>query len=92
MGHGVLFINDRYPQATTLDGSVQSSSDWAVIPTRVRRGASLGSGAVIMCGITIGKSALIGAGAVVTKDVPDWAIVAGTPARVVGDTRGDGES
>lgn len=90
VGHGVLFINDRYPQATTLDGSLQSSSDWTAIPTRVRRGASLGSGAVIMCGITIGMSALVGAGAVVTKDVPDCAIVAGTPARVVGDTRRDG--
>lgn len=87
VGHGVMFINDRYPRATASDGSMQREADWVVIPTLVRRASSLGSGAVIMCGITIGEGALVGAGAVVTKDVPDFAIVAGSPARVVGDTR-----
>jgi len=86
VGHGVMFINDRYPRATTA-GRPQSESDWAVIETRIRRGASIGSGAVIMCGVTIGKDALIGAGAVVTKDVFDRAIVVGVPARVIRDVR-----
>jgi acetyltransferase-like isoleucine patch superfamily enzyme len=80
VGHGVMFINDRYPRATT-GGALQTDADWQVTPTRVRRGASIGSGAVIMCGVTIGERALIGAGAVVTHDVPDDAIVAGVPAR-----------
>ncbi|MBX6311393.1 MAG: N-acetyltransferase [Isosphaeraceae bacterium] len=87
VGHGVMFINDRYPRATAAGGRLQTEADWAVVPTRVRRGASLGSGAVILCGVTIGQEALIGAGAVVTHDVPDYAIVAGVPARVVGDVR-----
>ena len=81
VGHGVMFINDRYPRATS-DGALQSEADWQVVPTRVRTGASIGSGAVIMCGVTIGERALIGAGAVVTHDVPADAIVAGVPARV----------
>jgi UDP-2-acetamido-3-amino-2,3-dideoxy-glucuronate N-acetyltransferase len=81
VGHGVMFINDRYPRATA-GGGLQTESDWNVIPTRVRRGASIGSGAVIMCGITIGERALIGAGAVVTRDVAADAVVAGVPARV----------
>jgi len=81
VGHGVMFINDRYPRATT-GGGLQTETDWKVIPTRVRKGASIGSGAVIMCGVTIGERALIGAGAVVTHDVPDDAVVAGVPARV----------
>jgi acetyltransferase-like isoleucine patch superfamily enzyme len=83
VGHGVMFINDRYPQATTA-GTLQTEADWQVTPTRVRRGASIGSGAVIMCGVTIGERALIGAGAVVTHDVPADAVVAGVPARVRG--------
>ena len=82
VGHGVMFINDRYPRATA-DGRLQSEADWEVIPTRIKHAASIGSGAVIMCGITVGKGALIGAGAVVTKDVPDYAVVAGVPARLV---------
>jgi acetyltransferase-like isoleucine patch superfamily enzyme len=86
VGHGVMFINDRYPQATT-EGRLQTENDWEIIPTRVRQGASIGSGAVIMCGVTIGAYALIGAGAVVTHDVPDHAIVVGVPAHLVGDTR-----
>ncbi|HYM79338.1 MAG TPA: acyltransferase [Candidatus Dormibacteraeota bacterium] len=82
VGHGVMFINDLYPRATT-DGRLQTEDDWEVMPTRVKRGASLGSGAVILAGVTIGEGALIGAGAVVTRDVPDQQIVKGVPARVV---------
>jgi acetyltransferase-like isoleucine patch superfamily enzyme len=82
VGHGVMFINDRRPKATA-GGQLQTEADWTVVPTRVRRGASIGSGAVIMCGITIGQDAMIGAGAVVTRDVPDGATVAGVPARVL---------
>ena len=81
VGHGVMFINDRYPRATS-DGTLQTEADWHVVPTRVRRGASIGSGAVILCGVTIGARALVGAGAVVTRDVPEGAVVAGVPARV----------
>jgi acetyltransferase-like isoleucine patch superfamily enzyme len=86
VGHGVMFINDKYPRAT-VSGRLQSEADWAVVPTLVKRGASIGSGAVILCGITIGQRALIGAGAVVTHDVPDDATVAGVPARLVGAVR-----
>jgi UDP-2-acetamido-3-amino-2,3-dideoxy-glucuronate N-acetyltransferase len=86
VGHGVMFINDRYPRATT-DGRLQTEADWKVTPTLVKRGASIGSGAVILCGVTIGEGALIGAGAVVTHDVPDNAIVVGVPARLVGNVR-----
>ena len=81
VGHGVMFINDRYPRATAA-GGLQTEADWKVVPTRVRTGASIGSGAVIMCGVTIGARAMVGAGAVVTHDVPDDAVVAGVPARV----------
>lgn len=86
VGHGVMFINDRYPRATT-DGNLQTEQDWKVVETVVKRGASIGSGAVIMCGVTIGEKALIGAGAVVTRDVPRNGIVAGVPARIVGDNK-----
>ena len=82
VGHGVMFINDRYPRATS-DGRLQTEADWEVVPTRVCRGASIGSGATILCGVTIGENALIGAGAVVTADVPAGATVAGVPARVL---------
>ncbi|WP_096704576.1 acyltransferase [Magnetospirillum sp. 15-1] len=82
VGHGVMFINDRYPRATASDGQLQTENDWTVVPTLVKRRASIGSGAVIMCGITIGEGAMIGAGAVVTADVPDGALVAGVPARL----------
>jgi acetyltransferase-like isoleucine patch superfamily enzyme len=81
VGHGVMFINDLYPRATA-DGGLQTEADWKVVPTYVRKGASIGSGAVILGGVTIGERALIGAGAVVTKDVPPAAVVAGVPARV----------
>jgi acetyltransferase-like isoleucine patch superfamily enzyme len=83
IGHNVSFINDRYPRATNLGGALQSESDWQVIPTLVKRGASIGSGATILCGITIGENAVVGAGSVVTHDVGDGATVAGVPARTL---------
>ncbi len=81
VGHGVMFINDRYPRAAG-GAALLTESDWEVIPTRVRRGASIGSGAVILCGVTIGAGALVGARAVVTRDVPAGAVVYGVPARL----------
>lgn len=87
IGHGVMFTNDTYPKAIASDGKLQTEADWVVIPTYVRSGASIGSNATIVCGVTIGKNALVGAGAVVTKDVPDYAVVAGVPAKIIGDTR-----
>lgn len=85
IGHGVTFINDRYPRAVNADGELQGASDWAVVPTRVRRGASIGSGSTILCGVEIGEGAIVGAGSVVTRDVPPRTIVAGNPARVLRD-------
>ena len=82
-----MFTNDLHPRAVNADGSLQTDADWAVVTTLVRERASIGSNATILAGITIGKGALIGAGAVVTKDVPDYAIVAGVPARVIGSTQ-----
>ena len=82
VGHGVMFINDPRPRATA-GGQLQTEADWQVVPTRVARGASIGSGAAILCGVTIGENALVGAGAVVTRDVPAGATVAGVPARVL---------
>jgi acetyltransferase-like isoleucine patch superfamily enzyme len=87
IGHGVMFTNDIYPRAANPDGSLQTEADWKVETTRVRRGASIGSNATVLCGITIGEGAIVGAGAVVTKDVPDHAVVAGVPARIIGDAR-----
>jgi len=87
IGHGVMFINDLYPRATNEDASIQTDADWQVVPTRVKRRASIGSNATILAGLIIGENALVGAGAVVTSNVPDYAIVAGVPARVVGDAR-----
>lgn len=87
VGHSVVFINDVYPGAVSASGELQTESDWSVVPTRVKSQASIGSNATVLCGLTIGKGALVGAGAVVTKDVPDYAIVAGVPARVIGDVR-----
>jgi acetyltransferase-like isoleucine patch superfamily enzyme len=83
IGHGVMFINDSYPRATAADGNLQTEADWKVERTVIRKGASLGSGATILCGITIGENAIVGAGSVVTKDVPANSIVAGNPARVL---------
>ena len=83
VGHHVCFTNDRFPAATVAGGQLQTEADWQVIPTRVCRGASIGSGAVILCGVAIGERAVIGAGAVVTRDVPAETIVAGVPARLL---------
>jgi len=87
VGHGVMFTNDRYPRATTPDGELQRPGDWDLVETLVRRGASIGTHATILCGVTIGEGAMVAAGAVVTRDVPPYAIVAGVPARVIGDVR-----
>jgi acetyltransferase-like isoleucine patch superfamily enzyme len=87
IGHGVMFINDRYPRATAAGGALQTEADWKLEGTRVCEGASIGTHATIGPGVTIGKGALVGAGAVVMQDVPDYAIVAGVPARVIGDAR-----
>ena len=87
VGHGVMFINDLYPRATSEDGSLKTSDDWQMVETLVKRRASIGSNATILGNVTIGENAMVGAGAVVTHDIPDHAIVAGVPARVVGDVR-----
>ncbi len=83
IGHNVTFINDLYPRATSKDGTLQTEDDWEVVPTLVKKGASIGSSATLLCGITIGANAIIGAGSVVTKDVPENMVVAGNPARTV---------
>ena len=87
VGHGVMFTNDLYPRATAPDGSLKGAGDWELVPTLVKRGASIGSNATIVAGIVIGKGALVAAGAVVTREVPDHALVTGVPARVAGDVR-----
>lgn len=83
VGHNVNFINDKYPRATGQDGGLQTESDWTVLPTHVGRGASIGTGAIVLGGVTIGEGALVGAGAIVTRDVPAHSVVAGNPARVL---------
>jgi acetyltransferase-like isoleucine patch superfamily enzyme len=83
IGHNVTFINDRYPRATNSGGQLQTEADWACVGTVVKRGASIGSGATLLCGITVGENAVVGAGSVVTKDVPAGAVVAGNPARML---------
>jgi len=83
IGHGVNFINDKYPRATTGGGGLQTEADWQIERTNVRRGASIGTGAVILCGLEIGERAIVGAGAVVTKNVPAGSVVAGNPSRVI---------
>jgi len=83
IGHGVTFTNDTYPRATNVDGSLQTGTDWDVRPTVVRKGASIGSGATLLCNLSIGENAIVGAGSVVTKDVPPNTIVAGNPARAL---------
>ena len=87
IGHGVMFTNDLYPSAVNADGRLQTETDWTAVETRVKRRAAIGSNVTIMAGITIGERSLVGAGAVVTRDVPDYAIVVGVPARVIGDVR-----
>ena len=83
IGHGVMFINDKYPRATTTDGQLQTDADWVCTPTLIKRRASIGSNATILCGVTVGEDAIVGAGSVVTHDVPDGAVVAGNPAHVI---------
>ncbi|NMB83192.1 MAG: N-acetyltransferase [Ignavibacteria bacterium] len=83
IGHNVTFINDKYPRSTNEDGSMQSETDWSVVETFVKKGASVGSSSTVLCGITIGEGAIVGAGSVVTKDVPPRTVVAGCPARVL---------
>jgi acetyltransferase-like isoleucine patch superfamily enzyme len=83
IGHGVMFINDPYPRAVSASGTLQSEADWQVIPTTIKKGASIGSNATILCGVTVGEGAIVGAGSVVTKDVPPGTIVAGNPAKVI---------
>jgi UDP-2-acetamido-3-amino-2,3-dideoxy-glucuronate N-acetyltransferase len=83
IGHNVSFINDKYPRSANADGRLQTEADWRVVPTRVKRGASIGTSATILCGVTIGENAIVGAGSVVTRDVPDNAVVAGNPARIM---------
>jgi acetyltransferase-like isoleucine patch superfamily enzyme len=83
IGHGVMFINDKYPRATAATGELQTEADWVCTPTLIKRKASVGSNATILCGVTVGEGAIIGAGSVVTHDVPDFAIMAGNPARIL---------
>ena len=83
VGHNVTFINDKHPRATNEDGSMQTDADWGVVETFIKKGASIGSSSTIMCGVTVGENSIVGAGAVVTKDVPPNTIVAGVPAKVI---------
>jgi acetyltransferase-like isoleucine patch superfamily enzyme len=83
IGHNVTFINDMYPRSTVEGGGLQTEADWEVVPTFIKKGASVGSSATILAGVTVGEGAIVGAGAVVTKDVPPWTIVAGNPAKVL---------
>jgi len=83
IGHNVTFINDMYPRSTAQSGGLQTEADWKVVPTFIRKGASIGSSATILAGVTVGEGAIVGAGSVVTKDVPPWTIVAGNPAKVL---------
>jgi len=87
IGHGVMFTNDLYPRSTNLDGNFKGRDDWQLLPTHIKKRAGIGSNATIIAGISIGAHAIVGAGAVVTKDVPDYAIVAGVPAKIIGDVR-----
>ena len=87
VGHNVTFINDKYPRATNTDGSMQSEKDWEVVKTFIKKGASIGSSATILCGVTVGENAVIGAGSVVTKDVPPNVVAAGVPAKIIRSTK-----
>jgi acetyltransferase-like isoleucine patch superfamily enzyme len=83
IGHGVMFINDKYPRATAANGELQTEADWVCTPTLISRKASVGSNATILCGVTVGEGAIVGAGSVVTRDVPAWTVVAGNPAKII---------
>ena len=83
VGHNVSFINDKYPRSTNPNGAMQTEADWDVVPTLVKKGASIGTTTTVLCGVTIGENAIIGAGSVITKDVPPNTVVAGVPARVI---------
>ena len=83
IGHGVMFINDKYPRATTTEGQIQTDSDWVCTPTLIKRRASIGSNATILCGVTVGEGAIVGAGSVVTHDIAAGTVVAGNPARII---------
>jgi acetyltransferase-like isoleucine patch superfamily enzyme len=83
IGHNVSFINDKYPRSTTENGGLQTEADWKVVPTLVKKGASIGTSTTILCGVTIGENAVIGAGSVVTKDIPPNVVVAGVPAKIL---------
>jgi len=83
IGHGVMFINDKYPRAATGAGQLQTEADWTVTPTLIKHGASIGSNATILCGVTVGENAIVGAGSVVTRDIPSGAVVAGSPAHII---------
>jgi acetyltransferase-like isoleucine patch superfamily enzyme len=83
IGHNVSFINDKYPRSTTTDGSLQTEADWQVVQTRIKKGASIGTSSTILCGVVVGENAIVGAGSVVTRDVPANAVVAGNPARIL---------
>lgn len=89
IGHGVTFINDKYPRAVNSNGSLQTEEDWSVVPTLVKQGASIGSGSTILCNVTVGENSIIGAGSVVTKDVPPNSIVAGNPAKIMREIRNE---
>lgn len=82
IGHGVVFINDKYPRSTNTTGQLQTEADWECVPTLIKRGASIGSNATILCGVTVGEGAIIGAGSVVTHDIPPYTIAAGVPAKI----------
>jgi acetyltransferase-like isoleucine patch superfamily enzyme len=83
IGHGVMFINDKYPRSVTNGGTMQTEADWRVVPTTIKKGASIGTNTTVLCGVTVGENAIVGAGSVVTKDVPANTVVAGVPARVL---------
>jgi len=85
IGHNVTFINDKFPKATNIDGSLQNDDDWNCEPTLIKKGASIGSGSTLLCGVTVGSSAIVGAGSVVTKNIPDNAIVVGSPAKLINE-------
>ena len=83
IGHGVMFINDKYPRSVTNGGTMQTEADWRVVPTTIKKGASIGTNTTVLCGVTVGENAIVGAGSVVTKDVPANTVVAGVPARLL---------